>query len=538
MSKWIYTTITSIVFIVLILISGLDQNPSELKNIKLGVKTHDIMTSSKPVVMILVDSLMDESLQKVIQNGEAPVLKFLIDKGKYFSKVVSSYPTMSVTIDSTLLTGGYAHQHHVPGLVWFHHEENRVVSYGSGFKEIWKQGIQHIILDSLKDLNAKHLNPDTKTIFEDLSNKGIDSASINGLIFRGDTKQIIHLPDTFARYSDLPEKINVNAPSVFSLGSLSQMNPSNQTHHVWQKFGVNDPFSVNELLFLLENHQLPPFSLVYFPNNDQVVHKKGPEETEGIIEVDKQLQRIVNAFPTWEDAINEVSWVILGDSGQSTIINDKEKSLIKLKTLLNDYHIYELGTKVMEQDQIVLCVNERMTYVYVLDDNVSLQEMAEKMKQEHRIDFIAWKEDESVKVISPDHTEILTFQPNSKHKDIYDQSWLVDGNLEVLDLKYENNQIQYKTYPDALARLYGALNSHQGRFLVTDAKIGYEFTDDYSPTHLGGGGHGSLHEKDSYVPMIVTGTHSYPKHARMIDIKDWLLQLITGRGNSPSLENP
>ncbi|MFS1513593.1 alkaline phosphatase family protein [Chengkuizengella sp. SCS-71B] len=511
----------------LILISGLDQNPSELNKNEFNLNTFDYSSlSTKPIVLIIADSIMDEPLQNAIQSGEAPALKYLIDRGKYFPKVVSSYPTMSVTIDSSILTGEYADQHKVPGLVWYSDEEKRVITYGSGMKEIWKHGIYHMILDSLKNLNDKHLNPNVKTIYETLSTNEIDSASINGLIYRGNKTQTLYLPNTFSQFSELPDKINVKAPAFFSFGSLAQMNPKNQNHHVWQRFGLNDQYSTNELLFLIENQILPPFSMVYFPNNDQVVHKKGVDETEGIKKVDEQLQKVLNSYPTWNDAIEKVNWIILGDSGQSKIGKDKEKNLIRLKSLLNEYQIYELGSEVKEHDQILLSVNERMSYIYVLDNNLSLQKIAEKIKEDSRVDFVAWKEEKSVHVLSPDHNGSLSYEPNNVIQDLYEQFWSVNGNLEILDLDFKDNQLQYKTYPDALARLYGALYSHQGRFLVADAKIEYEFTDEYSPIHLGGAGHGSLHADDSFVPMIITGTNSSPKYTRIIDVKDWILQLM------------
>ncbi|NBI29523.1 alkaline phosphatase family protein [Chengkuizengella sp. YPA3-1-1] len=511
----------------LILIAGLDQNPSELNKAELNLNTLNYnLSSSKPVVLIIVDSIMDESLQNAIQSSEIPAIKFLIDKGKYFPNVVSSYPTMSVTIDSSILTGKYPDQHQVPGLVWYNEEEKRVITYGSGMMEIWKHGIYDMILDGLKNLNEKHLSPNVETIYEILSMKEMDSASINGLIYRGNNTQTLFLPNTFSQFSELPDKINVKAPTFFSFGSLSQMNPENQNHHVWQKFGLNDQFSTNELLFLMKNQILPPFSMVYFPNNDQVVHKKGVDEIEGLKKVDDQLQKILNFYPTWDEAIKKVNWIILGDSGQSRIGKDKDKNLIRLKSLLKEYQIYELGSEVKEHDQILLSVNERMAYIYVLDDNISLQKIAEQIKQDNRVDFVAWKEEKSIHVLSPDHNGSLSFEPNHVIQDMYEQFWSVEGNLEILDLDFKDNELQYNTYPDALARLYGALHSHQGRFLVADAKIKYEFTDEYSPIHIGGAGHGSLHIDDSLVPMIITGPNSSPKYTRIIDIKDWILQLM------------
>jgi hypothetical protein len=87
------------------------------------------------------------------------------------------------------------------------------------------------------------------------------------------------------------------------------------------------------------------------------------------------------------------------------------------------------------------------------------------------------------------------------------------------------NEIQYGDYPDALARLHGALHSHEGRFIIVDAKPGYEFIAKHSPTHLGGGGHGSLHKDDSLKPLLIVGTDNKPQYNRLVDFKNWILNL-------------
>ena len=100
-----------------------------------------INSPKKPVILLVVDSLMSEPLQKIVKEGKAPAFEFLINNGQLHQEMISSYPTMSVTIDSTLLTGTYPDQHKVPGLIWFKEDENRMISYGSGVREIWNNGL-------------------------------------------------------------------------------------------------------------------------------------------------------------------------------------------------------------------------------------------------------------------------------------------------------------------------------------------------------------------------------------------------------------
>lgn len=138
-----------------------------------------------------------------------------MNNGHYLSDVISSYPTMSVTIDSTILTGTYADQHNVPGLIWFNNEGNQMISYGSGMREIWHNGVKNVVRDSIINLNNEHLNPKIKTIYEELADSDIKAASINGLIFRGDTTHHLNVPRMLSFVNLLPKNIEVDGPQLF-----------------------------------------------------------------------------------------------------------------------------------------------------------------------------------------------------------------------------------------------------------------------------------------------------------------------------------
>ncbi len=246
-----------------------------------------INNSRKPVILIVIDSLMSEPLQKAIQEGKAPTFSFLINNGQLYPNIVSSYPTMSVTIDSTLLTGTYANSHHVPGLIWFNKDENRIVSYGSGGSEIWHNGIKNVAIDSVVNLNEKHLNKEIQTIYEELDDLNIESASINGLLHRGNNDHHLTVPKALSAIQLLPKDIEIEGPKLLSLGVLSQYSKNNNYHKfVWDRLGVNNTFTVNELKYLIEEDKLPTFTLAYLPDGDATMHKKGPNDLQGIIKAD------------------------------------------------------------------------------------------------------------------------------------------------------------------------------------------------------------------------------------------------------------
>ncbi|WP_226003026.1 alkaline phosphatase family protein [Paenibacillus sp. BJ-4] len=485
---------------------------------------------AKPVIVIMIDSLMSKPLQNAIQEGRAPAMQYLMKKGQYFPQVVSSFPTMSVTIDSTLLTGTYADQHHVPGLVWYSDHKKRMIFYGNGAKEALKIDQMQVFLDAIYQLNQVHLNKKTKTIHEELADKGKASASINAIVYRGRTEHVLKVPRFIANSNRVPEQLKITGPQWFSYATFAQLDPKNSWNTPpWKKFGMNNEFSAKDIAFLINQKKLPSVTITYFPENDSLVHKKGPNQLKGIEKADQALQSVLNAYGSWEQAVKNAIWVVLGDSGQSAVYDDRQAATVELKPLLNHYRIAQLNQSVGIEDQIVLSTNERMAYVYAINDNVNLSDVVKYLQKEEKLDIIAMKdENNNIRITKGKEVASFSYRPGGNFTDEYGQSWALSGEASLVDMKINNNRIKYGIYPDVLARLYGAMNSHEGKYVVVTVKPGYELVGESSPTHIGGGAHGSLHEKDSLVPLIISGTDTRPKSLRIVDIKDWILQLVNG----------
>src|SRR5690625_2758646 len=107
----------------------------------------------KPVILLNITSSMSGPLETAAQTGRARALQFLMENGNYISNMVTSFPTMSVTIDSSLLTGTYADKHHIPGLNWFDDSEKQFINYGTGFRETFRMGMRKSVHNMLYRLN-------------------------------------------------------------------------------------------------------------------------------------------------------------------------------------------------------------------------------------------------------------------------------------------------------------------------------------------------------------------------------------------------
>jgi hypothetical protein len=477
----------------------------------------------KPVLMILIDSLMAPPLEEAMHVGKAPALKFLAENGQYFPRLVTSFPTMSISIDSTFLTGELPNRHGIFGLSYFLKEERRMVNFGTGLKETFRFGLKTVLADGLIHLNQKFLSPDVRTIHEELD---VPTASINALVYRGKENKVLKAPSLATWLGLLPKRIATTAPRYFNLGALAKIDPASGHDQAIFRYGINDRNSREEITALITSGELPPFTIAYFPKNDDVVHKKGPSAIKGIEKADRELQELLNLFPSWEEAVKSITFVVLGDSGQVHVIPNHKEAYVDLRAVLGDFSIMPIRQKHPEEkDQIVLCVNERMAYIYVMDELLPLPAVVGALKRENRLDLIAWQEEEWIHVISGQKEGELLFHPGGRFRDEYGQTWELAGDLSILELSVdEKDHVEYSTYPDGLSRLAGVMDTAE-RVIVVTVAPGYEMTGESSPTHKGAA-HGSLHHLDSCVPMIICGTDSQPEHLRIIDLKKWILTLV------------
>ncbi|QHS24199.1 hypothetical protein GWK91_15405 [Virgibacillus sp. MSP4-1] len=478
----------------------------------------------KPIILLNIDSLMPEPLEIAVQTGRAPALKFLMENGHYISNVVSPFPTMSVTIDSSLLTGTYPNKHHIPGLNWFDNSKKEIINYGTGFRETTKLGMRRTVHNMLYRLNNEHLGEEVTTIFEDLADKGIPSASINSFVYRGNTPQHLHVPRFLSTLTHFKNgEWITKAPSIISLGMFSKLRPRGFTAQI---AAGNYKFTARELRHLIRKNRLPGFTFCIFQDMDARIHFKGRMDIKGITKIDRQIQKTLNMYPSWEEALNRNVWMVMGDNGHAPTGANYREFIIDLRKILKTFRIAKIQRSVHKKDQLVLCVNQRMSYIYVLDNNLSLTTVINQLQTDKRIDIIAWKEKDYVHIASGMKNGSLRFSPTGEYKDEYNQTWNIDGNFDLLDLDVRNEKmLSYGDYPDALARVYSALHSHSGRFIIVNAKPGCDFKAQSTPFHLSGAAHGSLHKQETLVPLLIAGTTAKPAYPRLVEMKEFILRL-------------
>jgi predicted AlkP superfamily pyrophosphatase or phosphodiesterase len=487
----------------------------------------------KKVIFILVDSFMPSILKEGFASRSIPALQFLRDQGQYRSDCVTVFPTMTASIDSSLVTGVYPDVHKIPSLIWYDPEEKEIINYINGGKCVWKLGVQKCAKNVLFNLNEKHLSRDVKTIFEELSDRGLTSASINMIIHRGNTKHRLQLPRPLKWATRFDTNHDISGPDILTLGSMaypSRLKPKLKNYNIGirELYGINDNYAVSVVTELIESGEQPDYTMVYLPDNDHEIHKKNPDHGQSaLIRVDQHIQKILQSFGTWEEALKQNIIIVTSDHGQ-TRVGKEEQYNIDLDQLLQQYDVLALGEKVGKHHQVVVCNNERMAYLYPLQTGIQ-EQLIDELKKESRIDLLAWKDRDQVVVIEGGSERRMTFSRNGSFMDPYGTSWSLDGDLTVMDIGLMQKEIQYHDYPDALARLYGALFSQNCPMIVLNARPRYEFKTHYHPLHNDGGSHGSLHHWDSLIPLFVAGAekdNAIPP--RLIDLKEYILALYDG----------
>ena len=205
----------------------------------------------------------------------------------------------------------------------------------------------------------------------------------------------------------------------------------------------------------------------------------------------------------------------------------EQRSVIDLPAMLKGIHILKPGEELKDDTEIALAVNETMAYVYKFKPDRTLRSLAEIISKDERIDFVAWKEDDWIHAMQGSTYKQLQYKDKGSLIDRYKQAWTVKQDAEVLDLQLnaKTRTLDYGQYPDVLARLSGALNSHKDNSWWSRLNRGTNWrTEALRP--MRGRGHGSIRQTESLVPLIIVGTNEKPPHLRMVDLKAYLLDLL------------
>ncbi len=494
----------------------------------LAQSTKTAADHEKNVIVIIIDSMTKDVLDESLNRGFLPALSFLMEKGMTHHDLVAPFPSMSVPIETTLITGTSPKEHLLPGLVWYDAQADTIVDYGSTLSKYWKLGMNDTLLNALVHLNSNHISPEVETIYEDLHQKGYSTGAINTIVYRGDSSHKVIVPGYIKALLHLPDQLETKGPDLLAFGQAvlpKAVQNKKLSDSIFQRFGLNDEFSAQVTETLIKEKEQPDFLMVFFPNYDKDAHKHGPVSPEHFANTDQHLQTILNAYDNWDEALERNIFVIMGDHGQDLLHPKKAEAAIDLEPILAPYTIASLLDEPNSGD-IVIANNHRSAYLYPTSNNVHYEAITEKLRQDPRIDHISYLDGDEMVIHQVGKTGQLRVKENGSWKDEYNQTWEISGNEEIADIELtKQGTIKYGEYPDIFHQLDGALNSH-GPTMVVTARPGHTIKSEGAPVHEAGGEHGGFHKNDTLASIIIAGTDKPLEKRRMEDLKNYFIDLL------------
>lgn len=465
----------------------------------------------RKLVLVVVDSLRCDMLLRTVEAGDAPTFKKLIDRGELVGDCVSSFPSVTPVCTSEITTGVRPDRHLIPGMNWYRRSEERYVEYGSSFEATRAFGLFRSLYDTVYNLNMGHLNYETPTLFERLADAGHRTACTPFLIYRGRTRHEMGLEGLLKAFANAAKFHHaVWGPEELFYGELYSSRKVDAKPTLARP-ATRDAYSAAAGRDLVEN-DLYDFLLYSLPDVDYYSHRDGPEETqEPIALADDALAELVGAHGGIDRFLAANAVIVVSDHAQSFVEHPLE-----LQTVLGErWQVLQPNAELTADDQLAVGPSGRGAGIWLLPADADARahlgaEVSAFLEHEvEGIDLLAWitpegDADGRWAAVSGSGIE-LRFRPGGDVSDRRGGAWELDGDPAALRARIREGRFVSDDYPDALARLWAALNNPNAGDILVSLETGWECVDWGGGNHLPGGSHGSLLATDSLGTLLTVG---------------------------------
>jgi hypothetical protein len=432
------------------------------------------VASGKKLVLIVIDGLTPSVFEAAVERGSAPALTFLFHNGTY-RRSLSTFPSLTPVCASSIATGGHPDLHRIPHLVWYDRSQRRLVEYGSSFGAVVAAGTRRSIVDTIFNMNARHLCADAVTVFEALDDAGLTTAAVNFTCYRGRTEHRTTLPGVTRR---------ARGPRRFFYYNLFESDVTGAPLAVRRRSaGTVDTYAAAVGRWLVTRDGFD-FLVYYLSDYDYVSHVLGPEEAaDKLADADAAVAALLDAAGGADAFLERYDVLLCSDHGQTVV-----RRAVPVETAYAGLRIVRRNGA--GRSQVAVAASNRAGQVYRLPHCPEpVRALAERLDGHEGVDVALFLEDGDV-VARRDRFE-LRFRPDG-------DGWRCRGEAGALD------------HPDGLARAWAALHNPNAGDVLVSAAAGFEFTDLGGRHHAGGGSHGSLSAGDSEVPMLAVGIDALP----------------------------
>jgi len=407
----------------------------------------------KKLVLIVVDGMTPEAFEHAVESGRAPALAHLAAHGEY-RRATSVFPSLTPVCLSSIATGVGPDVHHIPSLSWWNRKEKRIVEYGSSFSALRKAGFSQSVVDAIVNMNERHLSRDATTVYEALEDAGYVAAAINITCYRGRHRHVTSVPGL---------KRAVHGPSRFFFYNLFESDRTGAPFSGRGREGGSvDAYAAGVGRWLVTRDGFD-FLVYYLSDYDLASHAHGPAGAMDVAlaRVDASIGALLDAAGGPDEFLDRYGVILLSDHGQTAV-----ERVARLEP-----HFADL------KSQVVVTASNRAGQVYLLPGaKVDAAELARRLDREPAVEVTLRRE----------------------------------GDEAIARRGGENFPASQLEHPDAAERVRAALaNPNAGELLVSAAE-GWELIDLGGRHHEGGGSHGSLVARDSFVPLLTIGVEAAP----------------------------
>lgn len=446
--------------------------------------------------------------QRELAAGRMPNLAYLVANGRARWNTVSVFPTSTPTAMSSITTGAWPSAHGIAGMYWYEQGVGPVY-YGDNLTMI-SQHFGTFFENMIGNLNRRHLSRGVATLFEQIEGRGLSAAALNNMCFRGFTEHRTTLPVFLRMVPGVRFSVDkVRGPRHMRWGDFARSGTPEPRvfgeHGPLRQFGINDTCTMEAFLALAEQGPLPDFLMLYFPDNDGYSHLHGPDASgPALRRFDENLGRIFDTLGGRSAALEAATFVLIADHAQVPVGCTPE-AVINLEQVLAPFTQLRLG-RPWGDEQAFVAPNGRYAQIYLHRNLRRLRpKLIDVLAAEERIEHVLWRDGAGFYVRDTQGRRELEFRRGAGRRDRLGHGWRWRGDPAVLGLAAGALRVEFETYPDAFARIAGALASPNAGDVLVTARLGFEFTGNGEEAHLGGGSHGGLLADESLVPFVVAG---------------------------------
>jgi hypothetical protein len=453
------------------------------------------------LLLAVIDGCKPSMLDRAIEQGEAPALKAIRERGTQVDSLCAAFPSVTPVCATSIATGVLQDRHRIAAMNWWKRDERRYVEYGSSFRAARKLGIARQLTDTVYNLNGSHLAADVPTVYESLDDAGVRTAGTTYLVYRGRHEHRVSRETALTRLAGQLFRKPVMGPRELFYADIFASRETGCRSQMGLP-GIRDQHSGCVGAWLAAR-DLYDFLLLSLPDNDTHSHKNGPHaQPVSIAAADGQIMRVAEAAGGLARFLDTHAVIVCADHSHAPV-----EQRIDLRGAFGEWAVAGESGVTVDDAELALCPNQRAAMVYGLVEDARptvVPRVVATARAIPGVDVIAYRDGDEGVIESPERGT-LRFGPGGDLKDARGNAWTASGDLAVIDGQISGGELRTPAYPDALRRVWAALTCATSGDVLLSAAPGFEFPDWGGAAHLGGGSHGSLHHSDSLGALVFCG---------------------------------